>query len=134
MLLLLFHMKEKKMIIKIDNTEHVVRFGIKFVGEVDKLFSDKKDSYGVGMSYAVPRLMDGDVPFLSKILWLSMCTEKNRPSQDKVDEFVENVDNIEELLAEVMEELKNANATKIKTRQMMSLFEKLKATETQASA
>ena len=50
------------MTIKIDNTEHVVRFGIKFVGEVDKLFSDKKDSYGVGMSYAVPRLMDGEVP------------------------------------------------------------------------
>lgn len=120
------------MIIKIDNTEHVVRFGIKFVGEVDKLFSDKKDAYGVGMAYAVPRLLDGDVPFLSKILWLSMCTEKNRPSQDKVDEFVENVDNIEALMAETIEELKNANATKLKTRQMVTLFERLqKAPETQ---
>jgi len=120
------------MTIKIDNTEHVVRFGIKFVGEVDKLFSDKKDAYGVGMAYAVPRLLDGDVPFLSKILWLSMCTEKNRPSQDKVDEFVENVDNIEALMAETIEELKNANATKLKTRQMVTLFERLqKAPETQ---
>ena len=120
------------MVIKIDNTEHVVRFGIKFVGEVDKLFSDKKDAYGVGMAYAVPRLLDGDVPFLSKILWLSMCTEKNRPSQDKVDEFVENVDNIEALMAETLEELKNANATKLKTRQMVTLFERLqKAPETQ---
>ena len=120
------------MTIKIDNTEHVVRFGIKFVGEVDKLFSDKKDAYGVGMAYAVPRLLDGDVPFLSKILWLSMCTEKNRPSQDKVDEFVENVDNIEALMAETIEELKNANATKLKTRQMVTLFERLQKTpETQ---
>ena len=120
------------MTIKIDNTEHVVRFGIRFVGEVDKLFSDKKDAYGVGMAYAVPRLLDGDVPFLSKILWLSMCTEKNRPSQDKVDEFVENVDNIEALMAETIEELKNANATKLKTRQMVTLFERLqKAPETQ---
>lgn len=120
------------MTIKIDNTEHVVRFGIKFVGEVDKLFSDKKDAYGVGMAYAVPRLLDGDVPFLSKILWLSMCTEKNRPSQDKVDEFVENVNDIEALMAETIEELKNANATKLKTRQMVTLFERLqKAPETQ---
>lgn len=112
------------MTIKIDNTEHVVRFGVKFVGEVDKLFNTK-DSYGAGMAYAVPRLLDGDVPLLSKILWLSMCTEKNRPSQDKVDEFVENVEDIEALMAETLEELKNANATRIKVRKMIDLFDKI---------
>ena len=114
------------MTVNIDGKEHEVRFGIRFVAELDKKYADAKTAgYGVGLAYAVPLLLDGDVLTLADVLHMSFCTEKNAPSKDKVDLYVESVEDIEGLFSEVLDELKKQNATKIKTAKMAALYEEM---------
>lgn len=111
------------MVVKINGKEHEVRFGLKFVAELDKAYDKSGNAgYGVGLSYAVPLLLSGDMRTLSEVLHLSFCTEKAAPSKDDVDYYIETVEDIEGLLEEVLTELKNANATKIMTRKMEQLY------------
>lgn len=117
------------MTVNIDGKEHEVRFGIRFVAELDKKYADSKNAgYGVGLAYAVPLLLDGDVVALADVLNLSFCTEKNAPSRDKVDSYVESVEDIEGLFNEVLDELKKQNATKIKAAKMVALYEEIQKT------
>lgn len=112
------------MTLNINGVEHDVRFGIRFVAELDKKYANSKnEGYGVGLAYAVPLLLDGDALTLADVLHLSCCTEKNAPSKDQVDSYVESVEDIEALFGEVLEELKKQNATKIKTVKMIALYE-----------
>ena len=77
----------------------------------------------------VPLLMGYDTTKLSEVLYLSTCTEKKRPNQESVDEYVENHEDIEKLFAEVLEELKNSNATRLKVKNLMEDLENLEDLE-----
>lgn len=111
------------MTIEINGKEHEIHFGIRFVNELDKAFAGDQARYGLGIAYALPRMLDGDAAALAKVLYLATCTEKNRPKEDDVNTYVEEVDDIEALIQEVIDELKKANATKIKAVKMMRIFE-----------
>ena len=122
------------MVMEIKGTEYEVHFGIKFIRELDKKYEIERENmkFGAGLEMIVPLLLGYDATKLSEILYLSTCTEKKRPNQESVDEYVENHEDIEKLFEEVMDELKNSNATRLKVKDLMEGLEELENGKTVA--
>lgn len=108
------------MIITIKEKEYELKFGLKFIRELDKKHTIIQNglAFGTGLDYVIPMLFTDDIVTLSEILYAGTCTEKVRPTQNDVDVYLETHSNIEELFEEVREELKKHNATKLKAKQM----------------
>lgn len=110
------------MILKINGTDYRVKFGVKFVRELDKKYYTENKAgtvkYGLGIETQVPLLLTGDTVALAEILHLGTCTEEPRPSQEQVDEYIDQVKDLEALFDEVFEELKTSNATRIKVGEL----------------
>lgn len=122
------------MVMEIKGTEYEVHFGIKFIRELDKKYEIERENmkFGAGLEMIVPLLLGYDATKLSEVLYLSTCTEKKRPNQESVDEYVENHEDIEKLFEEVMDELKNSNATRLKVKDLMEGLEELENGKTVA--
>ncbi len=105
------------MIIKVKETEYLVCFGIKFVRELDKKYFVQNQTtgvkFGTGVETVVPLLMANDTLTLSEVLYMGTCTDEKRPTQDEVDAYLDQADDIEGVFIEAMEELKKQNATKM---------------------
>lgn len=114
------------MFININEKATEVRFGIRFIRELDKVNTLEREGvkFGAGLELGIPRLMACDTAALSDILYIGTVTEKNRPTPSDVDAFVENHENIEKLFDEVLDELKKSNATKLKMAQLETQLEK----------
>lgn len=122
------------MVMEIKGAEYEVHFGIKFIRELDKKYEIERENmkFGAGLEMIVPLLLGYDATKLSEVLYLSTCTEKKRPNQESVDEYVENHEDIEKLFEEVMDELKNSNATRLKVKDLMEGLEELENGKTVA--
>ncbi len=122
------------MVMEIKGAEYEVHFGIKFIRELDKKYEIERENmkFGAGLEMIVPLLLGYDATKLSEVLYLSTCTEKKRPNQESVDEYVENHEDIEKLFEEVLDELKNSNATRLKVKDLMEGLEELENGKTVA--
>ena len=103
------------MIIEIKDKEYEVHFGIAFVRAVDEKFYSTgagNVKYGTGVETYVGKLMTGDVVALADILYAGTASEKVRPTQKAIDQYLDEVEDIDALTAEVLDELKKQNATK----------------------
>nr|DAX82081.1 MAG TPA: tail assembly chaperone [Caudoviricetes sp.] len=91
-----------------------VRFGVGFVRELDKKFplEAKGVKLGMSLSMKIPEILGGDVASLSDVIYAGTILEKERPSQQEIDEFIDNHSNIETLFDEVLKELEESNAGK----------------------
>lgn len=114
------------MLLNIKNKEVEVRFGIKFIRELDKSNYFVKDGtkFGAGLELKVPMLFTYDTVALSEIIYAGTCMEKSRPTINDVDEFIENCEDLNGLFNEVLSELKKGNATKLKIAQMEEALKK----------
>lgn len=117
------------MILEINGKQYESRFGIRFIRELDKTNSLQREgiNFGAGLELKVPMLVACDTVALSDVLYTGTVTEKNRPTQAEVDDYVENCDDIEELFEVVLDELKKSNATKLKMQQLEQELEKQKS-------
>lgn len=114
------------MILNIKDKEYEVHFGIAFVRALDKNHSIEikgGGQFGLGLETVVPKLLADDVLALAEVLFEGTAAEKGRPSQKDIDAFIDNHDDIDALFAEVINELKKANATRKKTVKMVTEFE-----------
>ncbi len=91
-----------------------VRFGVGFVRELDKKFplEAKGVKLGMSLSMKIPEILGGDVASLSDVIYAGTVLEKERPSQQEIDEFIDSHSNIETLFDEVLKELEESNAGK----------------------
>lgn len=115
------------MILKIKEKEYEVRFGIGFIRELDEKYFTQSQSgvkFGMGVEVKVPMLLTMDAVTLSEILYAGTCTEKNRPTQQEIDDYIDNAEDIEALFDEVISELKKHNATKLKMKEFQIALEK----------
>lgn len=115
------------MVLKINDNEYEVHFGIGFVRKLDEKYFVKNQAgikFGTGLETKIPFLLTGDVVTLSELLYEGTCAEKKRPTQAQVDTYVDNVEDIEALFDEVVEELKKHNATKTKIRELQENLRK----------
>lgn len=102
------------MIIEIKDKEYEVHFGIAFVRAVDEKYSTGAGNvkYGTGVETYVGKLMTGDVVALADIIFAGTASEKVRPTQKLIDQYIDEVEDIDALFTEVLDELKKQNATK----------------------
>ncbi|MCI9271679.1 MAG: hypothetical protein HFH11_11155 [Dorea sp.] len=110
------------MILKIKGADYRVKFGVGFVRELDKKYYTMNKSgtvkFGLGLETQVPILLSGDLVALSEFLFLGTCTEENRPVQKEVDDYIDQLGDVDSLFHEVLEELKASNATRIKVGEL----------------
>lgn len=103
--------------IEINGKEIDLNFGIRFIRELDEKYNlivaGKK--VGVGIEETIPRILMGNVVALEDVIYAATWTAKKRPTLSEMDDFIDGVEDIEELFNEVIEELKKQNATKKRT-------------------
>ncbi|MCS8595165.1 MULTISPECIES: tail assembly chaperone [Leuconostoc] len=103
--------------VKINNKEVELKFGVKFVRELDKVagLDVNGASFGMGLTKSIPALNTADPAVLSDVIYSAASTNKAfRPSQDDVDNFIDDYDgDLEKLFDDVIKEMSAANAIKV---------------------
>lgn len=103
----------------INNKDYTFKFGLRFVRELDKTVHKTENGveFGVGTSIKMAQLiLDRDLTVLSDILVIANQTETPRIKAVDLDTFIEEHDDVEELLNDVIAELETSNATASKTK------------------
>ena len=103
--------------VKINNKEVELKFGVKFVRELDKVagLDVNGASFGMGLTKSIPALNTADPAVLADVIYSAASTNKAfRPSQDDVDNFIDDYDgDLEKLFDDVNKEMSAANAIKV---------------------
>lgn len=103
--------------VKINNKELELKFGVKFVRELDKVagLDVNGASFGMGLTKSIPALNTADPAVLADVIYSAASTNKAfRPSQDDVDNFIDDYDgDLEKLFDDVIKEMSAANAIKV---------------------
>lgn len=103
--------------VKINNKEVELKFGVKFVRELDKVagLDINGASFGMGLTKSIPALNTADPAVLADVIYSAASTNKAfRPSQDDVDNFIDDYDgDLEKLFDDVTKEMSAANAIKV---------------------
>ena len=90
------------------------KFGLGFMREIDA--KKKQDVNGleknVGLIQAVAGIMDGELDTLADVLFIANKTENPRLTMGAIDEYLENVEDLDGLFETVLDFLSKANATK----------------------
>lgn len=115
------------MVITINGNDYKINFGIAFIRKLDEKYFVKNQAgvkFGTGLETKIPMLLTNDVLTLSEFLYTGTCTEEKRPTQKEIDQYVDEVEDIEALFDEVVDELKKHNATKLKMKEITEMLEK----------
>lgn len=95
--------------IKIDNKNYELKFGIKFINNIDHVFGLKEQglSFGMGTLPAVTALQAYDPAALAKII---SCASLDGVSTDMVTDYIEGLDetDLEKLFDEVLTAVKGS--------------------------
>ncbi|MDD6512779.1 tail assembly chaperone [Sharpea azabuensis] len=111
----------------IGNQVYEFKAGIGFMREANKRVVEKidnTDTYrGVGLTYLVAGIIDGDIDDLVDALDLMNKGMKPRVTRAQLDEYVEDVEDIDKLFEDVLDFFANANVSK---RIVKNLTERIK--------
>lgn len=103
--------------VKINNKEVELKFGVKFVRELDKVagLDVNGASFGMGLTKSIPALNTADPAVLADVIYSAASTNKAfRPSQDDVDNFIDDYNgDLEKLFDDVTKEMSAANPIKV---------------------
>ena len=118
--------------ININGMDYEVRFGVGFTRAIDEKYplGNGADShFGLGLENTIPYLLTFSITVLAEFLYLGTVHLKKRPTQSMIDAYIDKCEDIDGLFAEVMDELKKSNATRLKVNRLVTLFEKEKESE-----
>lgn len=108
-------------------------FGMGFLREVNKKISTPVDGLkdvkkNIGLRYLVASVMDGDPEALVELLDAANKGQNPRVSRAQLDAYIDDDEtDVDALFAEVLDFLKNANATKKAVVSLMEAAEKEQA-------
>ena len=109
------------------------KFGLGFVREINKTMSKPIEGVtngkqDVGLQFAVAAILDEDPVGLVDVLDIANKTEMPRVTKKQLDAYIEDEStDLEALFAEVLDNLKSANATKKVTAAVLAMVEEAKA-------
>lgn len=100
--------------IKINDKEIELKFGVRFVRELDKLkgVSQNGIKFGMGLNRTVPTLLTYDPSALADVLYCASYKADKRPTMAQIEDFIDDDENIETTFKDVLEALQQSNATK----------------------
>ena len=109
----------------INDKDYTFKFGLRFVRELDKQITTNNEGieFGVGTAFKLAQLVNAkDLAALSDVLLVANQTETPRIKAVDLDTFIEEHEDVEELLNEVIANLEasNATASKVKTVREMA--------------
>ncbi|WP_314068322.1 tail assembly chaperone [uncultured Vagococcus sp.] len=113
----------------INKKTYSFKFGTKFVREIDKRLPLEQEGikFGFGLSAkVVPELQGTNVNTLSNVLYMANLTEEELIEQDEIDDYIDEVEDIEALFDQVMKELAESNAGKLAMRNLNESLKKNK--------
>ena len=107
-------------------------FGMGFMREINKKIGTPVDGLpdvkrNIGLQYYVACLLEGDVEALVEILDIANKGQDLRVTRARLDSFIEECDDIDKVCEDVLDFLKNANATKKVVQNLMTAIEAEKA-------
>lgn len=104
--------------IEINGTSYPVKFGMHFIGEMNKRVTVAMDAWGgkeenVGLNYYIAKLMDGDLEALQQILFVANKTETPKLNISMLNNWFEDENtDIDAIFKQVTDFLSEANCTK----------------------
>lgn len=104
--------------IEINGTSYPVKFGMHFIGEMNKRVTVSMDAWGgkeenVGLNYYIAKLMDGDLEALQQILFVANKTETPKLNISMLNNWFEDENtDIDAIFKQVTDFLSEANCTK----------------------
>lgn len=116
----------------IKDKEYELKFGFKFLNFLDEKYKTKdlaNQDFGIGMEVIIPRLLIFDSKTLAEVIFAGCKACDKAPAIIDIYEYLEEVDDIEGLHKEVLEELKKANATKLRVTRLLEEIEQEKEAE-----
>lgn len=103
------------MILNIGNKEYELRFGIKFIETIDKLYTQERDGIelGLGVELVTVYLNAGRPTALINIIKAGTAHLNSKPSNKAIEEYLEELakkddNSYEELFEEVLEAMEQA--------------------------
>ena len=114
------------MILNINDKEYEVYFGIAFVRALDEKYNSPGiggSKFGLGLETLVSKVYLGDAVALSDILYAGTASEKSRPTQRQIDQYIDECEDIDALFEEVINALKKQNATRKRTLQSIEAID-----------
>jgi len=117
----------------IGNQVYEFKAGIGFMREANKRVVEKidnTDTYrGVGLTYLVAGIIDGDIDDLVDALDLMNKGMKPRVTRAQLEEYVEDVEDIDKLFEDVLDFFANANVSKRIVKNLMERIKKAQEAE-----
>ena len=115
----------------INGAVYSFKFGMGFMRELNKLVRKPVDGLNIeqnmGLQYYVAGVIDGDLETLVDVLFIANKTENPRVTKALLDAYIEAEDtDIDKLFEDVLDFLRNANATKKTTLSLLKEVEKAK--------
>lgn len=101
--------------LEIKGKTHNVKFGTRFVAEMDKNHIAERQGFkfGAGLQSSVPFLIDHSIVTLAEVIYTGTITEPPRPSLNDIYDYIDEVEDIEKLFVDVLDELRQSNASKL---------------------
>lgn len=114
--------------LEIKGKTHNVKFGTRFVAEMDKNHIAERQGFkfGAGLQSSVPFLIDHSVVTLAEVIYTGTITEPPRPSLNDIYDYIDEVEDIEKLFDDVLDELRQSNASKLFMAQVEKTWRKPK--------
>jgi len=112
----------------IDKKTYGFKFGTKFIREIDKQMPVKQENmeFGLGLNAKIlPELSSGNVNTLSRILELANRTEDERVTLDQLDDYIDDVEDIEGLFDQVLKAIAESNAGKLASKNFKQRMSKV---------
>lgn len=117
----------------INGTVFQFNFGIGFMREINKEVSAPVDGFpgvkkSLGLRYAVANIVDGDIDMLEKVLDYANKGQNPRVTKQTLDAYIDDeTTDIDKLFEDVLNFLKQTNATRKTTNEILEAVEKEKA-------
>lgn len=119
--------------LEINGEVYAFKAGFAFIREAEPLKKQKQNGteQNVGLNFILGSLYDGDVDVLLTTLDLMNKGQNPRISRAKLEAFIEDCDDIENLFKSILDFLQDANCTRTKARRFLQMVQEMEERQKQ---
>ena len=119
--------------LEINGEVYAFKAGFAFIREAEPLKKQKQNGteQNVGLNFILGSLYDGDVDVLLTTLDLMNKGQNPRISRAKLEAFIEDCDDIENLFKDILDFLQSANCTRTKARRFLQMVQEMEERQKQ---